>query len=178
MIGTAKKKIREATFFLRQLSKEAKTFTRNEPEVFQFYLSAFLSAARSVTFAMQYEEKQKYDAWFPQWFSERTEDERNLMDFLKVQRNLEQKRGSTETSVSWEYIPVTDFRIHEGKDLRFKCSWFGPPGTPIPHVGRPIHSFDLNCDVAEVTAVCNRYIDILNKLVQDFLETHNDDIEV
>jgi hypothetical protein len=47
MLEQTQKKLREAEFFLGQLRAEA----HREPEVFDYYLSAFVSAGRSVTFA-------------------------------------------------------------------------------------------------------------------------------
>jgi hypothetical protein len=61
MIDATQRKLREAQFFLRKLHEESRRLARNDPEESAFYLSAFLSAARSVTFALQAEEKEKYD---------------------------------------------------------------------------------------------------------------------
>ena len=60
MIEATQKKLGEAQFFFYRLLNEAQKPVRSEPEIFEFYLSAFLSAARSVTFVLQYEEKTKY----------------------------------------------------------------------------------------------------------------------
>jgi hypothetical protein len=65
MIPLTQKKLREAGFFLNKLSAEGQQVVRSEQESFEFYLSAFLSSARAVTFALQKEQKEKYDAWFP-----------------------------------------------------------------------------------------------------------------
>jgi hypothetical protein len=47
-------KLREAQFFLEQLASiQGQSIRRKDPEHFAFYLSAFLSAARSVTLALQ-----------------------------------------------------------------------------------------------------------------------------
>ena len=56
MIEATQKKLREARFFVRLLNQVSQEAVRNEPEAFEFYLSAFLLAARSTTFALQYEE--------------------------------------------------------------------------------------------------------------------------
>lgn len=173
MINATQKKLREALFFLRQLFNESEKVVRNEPEAFQFYLSAFLSATRSVTFALQYEEKDKYDAWFPRWLRNRNEEDHKLFEFLKTQRNVEQKQGGTKVNVFWEYIPVIEVRTDNRGHLSYGFHWFEPPGTPPPRVGLSVHYFELAGDEREVTAACKRYVDILDVLVRDFIEAHS-----
>jgi hypothetical protein len=56
MIEATQKKLRETQFFLWQLLSESKQIFRNEPEALQFYLNAFPSTARSVMWALQWEE--------------------------------------------------------------------------------------------------------------------------
>jgi hypothetical protein len=75
MIAATERTLSEAQFFLQCLRAESTKPVRNEPEAFSFYLSALLSAARSVTFALQFEEKEKDDAWFPEWFAKRGDDD-------------------------------------------------------------------------------------------------------
>jgi len=63
-IEATRRKLSEAEFFLRKLTTHQQQVFQNEPEAFGFYLSAFLSAARSVSFVLQAEQKERYDAWF------------------------------------------------------------------------------------------------------------------
>ena len=174
MIEATQKKLHEAKFFLRLLNQASQEVVRNEPEAFEFYLSAFLSAARSVTFALQYEEKDKYDAWFPIWFGNRSEDDRQLLNFLKEQRNFIEKRGGADISVVWEFIPVTKMRTDNRGYPAYGFHWFGPPGTPPPRVGLPVHSFDLSGDQKRVTSACKRYVNVLDDLVRDFIQAHSE----
>lgn len=172
MVEATQKKLREAKFFYRLLHEASLEAVRYEPETFEYYLNAFLSAARSVTFALQCEEKDKYDAWFPTWFGYRSEQERQLLNFLKEQRNYAEKRGGAEVNVVWEYIPVTEVRTDNRGHPAYGFHWLGPPGTPPPRVGIPIHSFELSGDQQKVTSACKRYVDILDGLVRDFIQAH------
>jgi hypothetical protein len=61
-IPQTQKKLREAHFFLARQQERARGIPA--PEEFEFSLSAFLSAARSVTFALHQEKKEQYNAWF------------------------------------------------------------------------------------------------------------------
>ena len=173
MIEATQKKLREARFFVRLLNRESREAVRNELEAFEFYLNAFLSAARSVTFALQYEEKNKYDAWFQTWFNNRIEEDRQLLNFLRDQRNYAEKRGGADVNVILEYVPITEVRTDDRGHPAYGFHWFGPPGTTPPRVGLPVHSFGLSGDQKKVTSVCEQYVTILSELVRDFTDVHS-----
>lgn len=173
MIDATQRKLREAQFFLGHLVNEAQKAVRNEPEAFGFYLSAFLSAARSVTFALQYEEKSKYDEWFPGWSENLSAEDQNLLKFLNDQRNYEQKRGGADVTVIWEYVRVTQVRTGCPTHPGYGFHWFGPPGTPPPPVGIPVHLFESSRGDQEVTLACQRYLGLLARLVEDFVQAHS-----
>jgi len=172
MIERTQRKLREAQFFLGKLVQEGGRVVRSDPEAFGFYLSALLSAARSVTWALQFEEKDKYDAWFPNWLARRPADDQEFLAFLKDQRNYEQKRGGAEVSVAWDYIPVSRVPTTNRSHPAYGFHWFGPPGTPEPLVGVPVHSFESASGDQDVVVACRRYVGLLSELVRDFLEAH------
>ncbi|RXZ45438.1 hypothetical protein [Crenobacter cavernae] len=169
MIEATKNKLHETKFFLHLLVKESEKLIRNEPEAFRYYLSAFLSAARSVTFALQSEEKEKYDKLFSAWMDNRTEEERQLFKLFKNQRNAEQKQGGATVSEALEYIPYVEIRSESLGDPTYSFQWLGPHGTPHPTVGRPIHHFEFCGSLVEVTTLSKQYVDLLEQLVQDFM---------
>jgi hypothetical protein len=88
MIVATERKLREARFFLGRLIDESKSAVRNEPEAFGFYLSAFLSAGRGVTFALQHEDKDMYDTWFPGWFAQRRVEESGAPELSQASGEL------------------------------------------------------------------------------------------
>jgi len=78
----AARKAREAQYFLAQM----RTFDDNPnfaDERFDYVLSAFVSAARSVTFAMQKQDKDNYDRFWPGFVADLTGYERELLVFFK-----------------------------------------------------------------------------------------------
>jgi hypothetical protein len=174
VIEATQKKLHEANFFLRLLNEASKEVIRSEPEAFECYLSAFLSAARSVTFALQCEEKDKYEEWSPIWFGNRSEDDQKLLRFLVKQRNSVQKRGLADISMDWEYIPVTEKGVDNRGYRTYEVHWVGPPGMLPPEIGLPVYSFDLSGDQQKVTSACNRYMEVLNDLVRDFIQAHSE----
>jgi len=165
-IAKTQKKLRETQFFLAKLAVEAST-ERLDREDFEFYLSAFLAAGRSVTFTLQFEQKPLYDGWYPGWKTTLTPDDAEMFDFMKAQRNTTLKEGEATTEVAIEYIPVTELR----RPPAYGFQWFGPPGVP-PSVGVKVYRFGVSGKKEEVLAVCRRYVCLLDALVASFVAAH------
>jgi hypothetical protein len=60
-----------------------------ESDEAEYYLSAFLSAGRSVTFALQAEEKNRYDSIFAGWFNNLTQEQQTLFKQMNEDRIAE-----------------------------------------------------------------------------------------
>ena len=170
MIEAAQKKLREAQFFLSHLETENRRAVRNEPEDFDYFMSAFVSAARSVTFAIQAEEKAKYDQWFPGWCATRPEEDQTLVTLMVSQRNAEQKQGGRDRRIEWEYVPVTGLSSEE---LGGRMFWSALPVVPAPHIGRPIRYLEHGGQESEALSACKRYHALLAELVENFIKAHS-----
>ena len=173
MIPATQRKLREAQFFLRHLCDENKQVSRKEPDAFQFYLSAFLSAGRSVTFALKWEEKEKYKDWSEGWFSRLDEQDQQLCRFMIDQRNIAQKRGGAETQTGGDFVPVTELLTDDRSHPSYGFHWVAPVGTPPPQIFRSVELFEMEGTEAEVTATCTRYLQLLDELVQDFIAAYD-----
>jgi hypothetical protein len=91
-----------------QLEEEPKA-ARNEPEAFAFYLSAFLTATRSVQWVLQKErgiKEGRYQAWLNKWKANQGEDERVLLDRMIKQRDAEVHQVGTDTTQQIEQVPM------------------------------------------------------------------------
>jgi hypothetical protein len=174
MIEATKKKLREALFFFYALLNESGKVLRSDPEIFSHYLSAFLSAARSVTFALQWEEKEKYDAWFPDWMDGLAEEDKELFGLFVGQRNKNLKRGSAEVEDVLEFIPLTEVLQDRHGHPAYGFHWSSLPGAPPPEVGVSKAFFEFNGSQIEVTSACERYVRLLQKLIIDFITFHGD----
>ncbi len=172
MIPLTEMKLREAKFFFALLHKSRQHTVNGDPEVFVFYLSAFLSAARAVTFALQFEEKTNYNTWFPPWLESRNKKERKLLKFMVKQRNSAQKRGSPAfTAADWKWIPITQVKSDAQRSHLTYGVQFWAPWRQGAQVGRPVYHFEeFSGDQKEVTSVCTQYLDILDELVKDFVQ--------
>jgi len=143
-ISQTYRKLREAQFFYRCLyeCKDRAYLLVEDAEEFDFYVSAFLSAGRSVTFVLQAEHKELYDAWFDQWLTKLDRSDRELMDFMNTRRVAELHQKGLDL-----YTTITiDAEMQETGIGKF----FGRGH--------------------EVWATCRRYLTLLEELVREFTE--------
>lgn len=129
-------KLAEAEFFLRQLEASHKAHS-----AFDFYLSAFISAARSVTWIMRAEcsKKPGWKEWFKAQEPDR-EGNKLLKAFTKI-RNESQKQRPRPSTI---YV-------------------LGRGGTDRMKMVRVLHEFPTE----DILAVCKRYFFLLANLVAD-----------
>ncbi len=160
------KKVREAGFFLA-LMKNAAKLMDFEREDFEFYLSAFLSAGRSVTFCLCSDlgGKKIYKPRFDLWWGKLNDEQHDEMDFLRDQRNLALKTGRTDVVAEIEMVPITQIERGLGTDPRYSISWVGE--TEVPEIGRKVHYFMSGATREQVIAKCTRYFELLEKLVRE-----------
>jgi hypothetical protein len=186
MIEATLRKLAETRFFFGHLREENQKADRQDPAAFGYYLSAFLSAGRSVTFALQFEEKAKYDAWFPGWETNCDENERKLLKEMNAHRVAEVKKGGAETTVQLEMVPMVELRPAPAQDpigrrtpplalaqaaglppSALYFGWFGDN-----EVGAAVRYFEFNGTKVEAVELCRRYVELLEKLVREFSEMH------
>jgi hypothetical protein len=123
ILKNSKAKLDEARFFLSHLQAYRSAATsgnprKPNPEPFAYYLSAFISAARSVTWVLQAEQKEKYDAWLAGW-----EDRRrgwakdhgvdDIDSWLKLTNDMRleavKREGQVKTRSEIEMIPIASW---------------------------------------------------------------------
>ncbi len=162
-------KLQETQFYLGHLLREAKR-TAGDHERFLFYLSAFLSAARSITLALQKEAKADYDRTFPTWMQNLSADDRGLLGYFVDQRNEEVHGLGADRQSGEESIPV--YNVYEDEYGRFEVSsppaTLGFPAGPPAHIVKPIWYFEIGGTQHEVTKACERYVGLLEAYLQEF----------
>jgi len=173
MLAATQKKLREARFFLSHLEREEHIpLGTSTAEAADFFFSAFVSAARSVTFVLQKEEKEKYDAWAPGWFDSRSEPEQLLIARFKQERTQALKLTGSELSGETVLIPVT--RIpRSNTPFSVQMLWWG---DSVPEIGTRALKCRFAYDGAEVEAVpaAKEYLELLGRLVTDFVVHYGD----
>jgi hypothetical protein len=169
MLQRTYKKLREAKFFLSAAyDEEQKVLFEKEPEALEFYLSAFVSAGRSVTFAMSKDAGGSTEQWTVDWIARLpTADDRKLMEFFNRQRVNTIHRGDMDVEESVTTVPFAEF-VREismgGAATSFVTS---PPGTPQPSFDRIELKFKGLPDGSAI-GFCRRYIELVTNLVADF----------
>jgi hypothetical protein len=170
-IDATRRKLFEAGFFLRKLADIRWQVAFPEPEAFECYLSAFLSAARSVTWVLQAEQKQGYDTWYPVWKDALSVDERDLLSHFNEQRVQAVHRAGAEVNRGTESLTMHEFLSAASRQGMHIEIWNGPIGNEQPTFSRPIATFKVNGTDAEVVEVCSQYLALLTRLVEEF--THH-----
>ena len=170
MIEATQKKLREVRYFLSLLEQEAHA-SGSPREPVEFLLSAFVSAARSVTFVLEAERGETYAEWSLKWRATRTDEERKLLSRFTEARNRAVKRQT----------PL----IQEGQRLQHVQSAGLPPELMFfffedeedkPSLLSPrILLSRLRADetAEEILPLCRSYESILSALVSDFIAHHS-----
>src|SRR5258708_244528 len=79
---------------------ERKAFNDKEP--FDFYLSAFLNAGRTVDWRLEHEQKAIYTAWRTGWDTTLTQAQQGLIKFMIDDRNVEVHESGSSRVVKTE----------------------------------------------------------------------------
>ena len=166
MLERTRKKLREADYFLGALTSSQPGAFNKEPEAADFHLSAFVTAARAVTFVLRKEQGGVYETWKLGWFANLTADDKALMDFFVERRNEVQKEGDFEYDVTVRTVSLGEFL----KEFYAQGGTFystGMPGTPQPTFQKVERRFAVRPEDT-VPALCRRYLDLVKQLVADF----------
>ena len=100
------------------------------------------------------------------------------MDLTNELRLDEAKRGGANASVEWEEVALNELLRSVDFDLERQHPAHGMhrqsaiPGLQQPKVFRPAYYFEQEDGKQEVTAVCQRYLEFLEKTLNDFCADH------
>jgi hypothetical protein len=116
-----RKKLREANFFLARMIQSARS-TRLDHEHLEFHLSAFLSAARSVT--NFFEKNQR--PWWHEWKARRQVAELRLLKQMTKQRDNEVHEEGADVAHQLEDVPLSKIETASALHAAYAPS-FGEP---------------------------------------------------
>ena len=159
------KKLREAQFFMLKLQKQVSGAELESVEVAEFYFSAFLAAARSVTNVLEAEEPRKYVEWSANWREARSERERFLLQRFVDARNRALKRETPSVREDRSSIAQTQSN-NLSPELIF---FFSEEDQSLPGVRILKCRLRPNDPEEAVLPLCIEYEKLLTQLVQDFL---------
>lgn len=157
------KKVREARFFLRKMA-ERERLAFGEHEEFDYFLSAFLSAGRSVDYRLRHEQGAAYNEFRATWDSLLTPDERSLVRALIDDRNFEIHESGSQRVQRSTSIHV----FGEYSDASGRVQITAPPGTPPAKIRRPAYFFTVDGRQLPAVAACERYLGLLERMVKEY----------
>ncbi len=159
------KKLRESRFFLSKMSERAQ-MAFGDKEEFDFYLSAFLCASRSVDYRLRHEAGDAYQQFYATWEANLVPDEQRILKFMVDDRNLEVHESGSRRAEQSDAIPVySEYQDKSGKvTVSAPLGLSGPPAEIL----KPIYYFEVDGRQEEVLTVCEKYLDLLEGLVKDF----------
>jgi hypothetical protein len=123
IVEGVEKKVREARFFLdRMIEHERMAFDDKEP--FDFYLSAFLGAGRTVDYRLRHEQKAIYPIWRHGWDATLNQAQQDLIKFMIDDRNVEVHASGSSRVVKTE---ARELGTGRHSLARGTIEVFGPP---------------------------------------------------
>ena len=164
------KKIAEAQFFLgNMVERERRAAGDRQP--FDFYLSAFLSAARTVDYRLRHEQPSIYPAWRKVWDAALSPTEKRLIKFMVDDRNDEVHESGSRRSVGQEDIKVAAGGSY--RDGSGTLEVFGCPGVLIgvdtaAVIHKPTYNFTIDGTERKATEACAEYLALLKQMVEQF----------
>jgi len=156
------RKLREAAFFLGKLAERSR-LAFGEREEFDFYLSAFLSAARSLDYRLRHEEDPTYSTFRAEWNTGLSTDKQALVKFMVDDRNLEVHESGSSRVQAEERIAIGS----SYRDASGTVTVAAPVGVPTELV-KPTFAFLMNGKPVPVVESCASYLEILKQLVADY----------
>jgi hypothetical protein len=158
------KKLREARFFLRKMGERAQ-IAFGEHEEFDFYLSAFLSAGRSVDYRLRHEQGAAYVTFRAGWEKTLSPDDQCLVKALVDDRNVDVHESGSSRTEGEGRIPVIGGRYRDRSGV---VTVRTPPGTPPSVIVKPEYCFVVRGQQIPVLEAPRRYIELLERLVSDY----------
>jgi hypothetical protein len=165
MIELTKARLEHARTLLGKLKaekfKQVQNATSTASLEFLWLIYDFITTARSVSWVLQSEEKKKYDAWQCSPGAMVSPAEETIFRRVTKMRNSIEKRGHAriEARREWVEIPENPHPVA------------GSHYSGLPQWGRPKAKIDVyyvKGTNLEVVSLCEQYLDILTRLIDDF----------
>jgi hypothetical protein len=174
MIERTQRRLRQARFFYQHLVNQQR---KGDPETFRFYFSAFILSARTVTWTLGKEQPDKWKAWETKW--KKSQEEQKLLDVTNELRTAETHEGGADLTEELEEIAVEALldavpRRHRSQAAFLLARRRRLHGASVKLM-QPVHYFEDNDGKQGITALCRRYLEVLEKMVKDFSEQTEDD---
>jgi len=166
-IERAEKKLREAEFFLTKMCEHSqKAFGDKEP--IDFFLSAFLSASKTVDYMLNRAHGPDYQNWRARSEGGLAPAKASLHRFFADDRDLEIHRDGSSRTADSRAVTVAN----EYSDASGTLQVFAPPGTPAATLEVPHYWFEVDGARREAGEVCTEYLELVREKVAQFRSDH------
>ncbi|MGH6801114.1 MAG: hypothetical protein ACRECZ_06840, partial [Methylocella sp.] len=166
--ASTQKKIAEARFFLDLLTKEERRIF-GDKNPFDYYLSAFLSSARTVDWRLRHEQAAIYPIWRSAWDASLTAEDNALIKFMVDDRNQEVHESGSLRTVGQEGIGLPIGESHIDGCI---VTTSGPPGMPPTVAYKPTYSFTVGGTERNATDAAAAFLALLQRMVEKFEADH------
>jgi hypothetical protein len=168
------KKLTEAAFFLNKMAEQERRIFGHgglsEPfEPFDYYLSAFLNAGRTVDYRLRHQQAAIYRAWRTAWDASLTAQENSLIKFMVDDRIAEVHASGSSRSEAREGVEFGIGTHHVDGGM---ITISGPPGMPPAVVDKRTFNFTIDGAVRKATEACADYLALLQRMVARFEADH------
>ncbi len=158
------RKLREAQFFLGMLrAREGDTRLDGEEE-FGYCLSAFLSAARSVTWVLQKEETDAYRSKGAAMWAAMEREAGMFANAMKEFRNVSEKQGKLPHEMEVVDVSMSSVRVDGGRDGGSIPMYFMHDEHATIGVAR--YRMVVNGELVSVVDACDRHLRALEAFVK------------
>jgi hypothetical protein len=170
-LSRVQKKLAEAQFFLGKMTEEDRRIfghggLSTEPfEPFDYYLSAFLSAGRTIDYRLRHEQPHTYPNWRSSWDATLSPSENRLIKFLIDDRNDEVHQSGSIRSEAQEGVEFPIGTHHVGGSM---ISISGPPGMPPTVVFKRTFLYTIDGTKRPVIEACTEYLALLARMAKQF----------
>jgi hypothetical protein len=136
-----------------------------DPNEFDFLLSAFLSAARSVDWRLAHEQQVLYPGWRPNWDASLTPEQKSLMRHLVNDRNVEVHESGSKRRE--DLVPL-GVQMDGSEVVAFVRLPEARPGA----IAASEYYFPIDGVERRATEACTEYIGLLRAMVAKFQTDH------
>jgi len=170
-LARVQKKIGEAQFFLAKMNERERRASGDHVQ-FDYYLSAFLSAAMSMRCEFRYRQNRARNeatkAWRAQWENNLNPEEKSLYKFMREDRVAEIHHSGSSRSVGQEDIKVGVGSSYS--DGSGTLEVFGSPSVLLGHdnaavIHKPTYYVTIDGAERTATEACAAYLALLQRMV-------------
>jgi hypothetical protein len=177
-IESVEKKLREAESCLAKMrDQEGRAFGDKEP--FDYALSAFLNAARTVDYRLRHEHGATYKPWRKEWNASNPKEDA-LVKFFADDRRTEVHEKGSKREVKQESIPVRGHYSDKSGTLEafstplpLAVAYDVPPGERDAVIYKPAYFFTIEGRKRKATEACADYLAVLKRMVAQFKADHS-----